>query len=316
MKFSVIIPAYNAAATIDRTIRSVLEQTLRPFEILVLDDGSTDDTLARLRAYEPQATIFSTANGGVSQARNFLYEKARGEIIAFLDNDDVWPPNYLETQSSILTSHPRAVASMTGYFNFREDGQLHWPELAHNWATQVELLEPLAFFRRYNRSPVLFLPSFCCIPRAVLARFGREPFLKELKGTDDFFLFNALSLQGPIAYFAHAVGAYRLTTGSISSDRQFIIKEMLKAQTLLEERTGVISSQLLATEYFSASAALRRNYARFLMGAGKSAEARAQLRVALRTPAGGPSKVKSLGLYFVTCLPKGVQPQWPASIRS
>ncbi len=316
MKISVIIPAYNAAATIDRTIRSVLEQTLAPLEILVLDDGSKDDTFARAQSHGPRVTVFQTPNGGLSRARNYLYKRAQGDVIAFVDCDDVWHPSYLELQKKLLTAHPAAVASVFKYFNFREDAEVVWTADPKTAEAHAELLPSEEFFRRYNKTPVLFLPSFACIPKKSFERLGPEPFQNELKGTDDFYFFNALSLQGPVVYLDQPFGAYRLTAGSISSNRPFILNEMLKAQTLLGERTGIGSNRLLAREYFATSAGLRRHYARFLMGADRPAEAREQLKAALRTPTGGLSRIKTLGMYLVTCLPKPFQIKWPKPTRS
>ena len=98
MKICVIIPAYNASATIDATIQSVLDQTHLADEILVVDDGSTDDTFARLSAYGSKIKVFRQPNQGVACARNFLCHQATGDLVAFLDADDVWHPDYLKTQ--------------------------------------------------------------------------------------------------------------------------------------------------------------------------------------------------------------------------
>jgi glycosyltransferase involved in cell wall biosynthesis len=127
MKVSVIIPAYNAAKTIDASIRSVLNQSLSPFEILALDDGSSDDTFARLQAYQPLVNVFRTSNKGLSNARNYLCSRARGDVMAFLDADDVWHPRYLQTQTLMLTANRRAVASFTRYLVFRDGSTPNWP---------------------------------------------------------------------------------------------------------------------------------------------------------------------------------------------
>jgi Glycosyl transferase family 2 len=96
---SVIIPVFNAAATINDTIASVRAQTLPDFEIIAVDDGSTDDSLAILLAIaaeEPRLRVVSVTNGGVSAARNLGSELAKGELIAFLDADDLWMPEKLQ----------------------------------------------------------------------------------------------------------------------------------------------------------------------------------------------------------------------------
>ncbi len=103
---SVVIPAYNAAWCVRRAVDSVLAQTFRDFELLVVDDGSTDDTAQVLGSYGPAVTVFQKANGGLSSARNAGIGAARGELIAFLDADDWWLPMKLERQVELMCSRP------------------------------------------------------------------------------------------------------------------------------------------------------------------------------------------------------------------
>ena len=101
---SVIIPAYNAAKSIARTLDSVLSQTLTDFEILVVNDGSPDTAAleAALSNYRERVTYIKQENHGAAAARNTAIRAARGEFLAFLDADDLWLPNYLEAQMDVL----------------------------------------------------------------------------------------------------------------------------------------------------------------------------------------------------------------------
>lgn len=101
-KVSVVIPAYNAARFVNATIDSVLAQTFQDFEILVVDDGSTDKTKEILEAYGDKIHYLYKENGGVSSARNYGIEDAKGKYIAFLDADDVWMPEKLEKQVALM----------------------------------------------------------------------------------------------------------------------------------------------------------------------------------------------------------------------
>jgi glycosyltransferase involved in cell wall biosynthesis len=315
MKFSVIIPAYNAAATIDRTIESVLNQSHRPFEILVLDDGSTDETFELLKRYQSRLTVFRRANGGLSSARNFLCARTAGDIVAMLDADDLWHPRYLELQERMFTVYPHAVGSITRYQPFRAEEEVVWSPFPNDVKFDSQLLEPVDFLRIYSQRGINFLPSFCCLPKKVLEKMGDAPFPDELKGTGDFFVFNALTLQGPVAVFQKPFGAYRLRPDSLSSNHLHVTGEMLQADGLLVQRTGLSRSPFLAPTYFTASASLRRRYGKHLMGVGRLAEARKSLISAMKVPAGWSSLAKSVGLYFATLLPKPIQPHWPASDR-
>ena len=99
-----IIPAYNAAKSIARTLDSVLAQTMTDFEIIVVNDGSpdTDALEAALSNYRQRVTYIRQENQGAAAARNTAIKAARGEFLAFLDADDLWLPNYLEAQMSVL----------------------------------------------------------------------------------------------------------------------------------------------------------------------------------------------------------------------
>lgn len=105
--FSVVIPAYNAESTITSTIRSVLEQNLQDFEIIVIDDGSTDCTAECATIVgDPRVSVYKIKNSGVSTARNTGIAHARGKCIAFLDADDIWKRNHLDFAKRFFEEHP------------------------------------------------------------------------------------------------------------------------------------------------------------------------------------------------------------------
>ncbi len=103
---SVIIPTYNNGRFLPEAIESVFAQTVQPVEIIVVDDGSTDDTLERLRPYATRISYLYQANQGVSAARNLGLREASGDFIAFLDSDDVWHPRKLEVQLEVFGKRP------------------------------------------------------------------------------------------------------------------------------------------------------------------------------------------------------------------
>jgi len=107
---TVVIPAYNAEATIRETINSVLNQTLNNFELFVIDDGSTDATRAIVAEFaDPRVHGFSFDHAGPSSARNRGIERASGEFVAFLDADDLWLPDKLLDQTKILLQQPKTA---------------------------------------------------------------------------------------------------------------------------------------------------------------------------------------------------------------
>src|SRR5215469_9413426 len=99
---SVIIPTFNRGDLICRAVDSALQQTYPNLQVIVVDDGSTDRTLHRLRRYGSQIQVISQANAGPSAARNRGIQAAKGELIAFLDSDDLWLPAKIERQVALL----------------------------------------------------------------------------------------------------------------------------------------------------------------------------------------------------------------------
>lgn len=107
---SVIIPAFNAAPSIKRCIESVLNQTYSPLEIIIVNDGSTDETENIARSYGEKLLYITQENQGETAARNRGFREAKGEFITFLDHDDYWAPHFVESTVRFLNNHAIAVA--------------------------------------------------------------------------------------------------------------------------------------------------------------------------------------------------------------
>ena len=112
MKVSVVIPTYNNERTIAATVESALEQRFdRGFEVIVVNDGSTDGTLAVLKQFGDRIRLIEQGNRGVSAARNAGIAAAAGEYIALLDGDDTWTEDKLEKSVQVLDRNPACVAA-------------------------------------------------------------------------------------------------------------------------------------------------------------------------------------------------------------
>ena len=134
---SIVTPAYNCARTIEQTVQSVREQRYTHWEMLILDDGSSDDSLRRIEALSQEdgriRAFRNERNLGVGSTRNRGVQLARGEWVAFLDSDDIWRPEKLEKQLTLLQRQPEAKLLFTGSGFMSADGQpldyvLHVPE--------------------------------------------------------------------------------------------------------------------------------------------------------------------------------------------
>ena len=120
MHFSVIIPTHNRCVLVSRAIDSVLRQTYRDFELIVIDDGSDDETVAYIRTQYPDVRLIALqSNYGAATARNVGIKMTMGHLVAFLDSDDAWRPEYLERQAkSLASSH-----ALFSYAHYTEEPQ-------------------------------------------------------------------------------------------------------------------------------------------------------------------------------------------------
>lgn len=118
---SVVIPAYNAEGYLAATIESVLAQTYRPLEVLVIDDGSSDGTVALARSFGDPVRVIEQENKGPAGARNTGFAEARGDIIALLDADDLWMPERLAACVDLLQSDPTLGFVTTDAYLIEED---------------------------------------------------------------------------------------------------------------------------------------------------------------------------------------------------
>lgn len=127
MRFSVVIPLYNKEHYIEKTIRSVLDQTCTDYEIIVVDDGSSDNSLALARKFaSDRVRIIPQENQGVSVARNTGILNAGGEFICFLDADDEWRPDYLAAINGLTETYPESSIFVTAYAVNMGNGKVNY----------------------------------------------------------------------------------------------------------------------------------------------------------------------------------------------
>src|SRR5262249_56640124 len=105
---SVIVTTYNQSVYIGQTLQSVFGQDYSPFEVVVVNDGSTDDTEKQIEPFKDRIKYIYQANQGVAGSRNTGVQNARGELIAFLDGDDIWENNKLSIQVAVASRHQDA----------------------------------------------------------------------------------------------------------------------------------------------------------------------------------------------------------------
>jgi len=216
MKFSIVIPLYNKAPYISGTLASVLAQTFGDYEVIVVDDGSTDGG-AELVSFitDPRVRLVRQANAGVSAARNHGIALAQGEWVAFLDADDWHHPDYLATLLWAQARCPEADTVATDYLPV-PDTLAMWPPRwpAMQAAPGIEVVTDLP--RRWMASPTL-CTSAVSVRRARLLRM-QPCFPPGESHGEDLDLWFRLAEQSPVALVHAPLMAYRLAVeGSLSS---------------------------------------------------------------------------------------------------
>jgi glycosyltransferase involved in cell wall biosynthesis len=230
---SVIIPAYNQGPLLARAIRSVLAQTYERREIIVVNDGSTDDVTRRTVMGFGEAIVYAEQpNGGVAAARNTGIERARGQLIALLDQDDMWLPHKLDTQMEALAANPGVAVVHSSYHLIGADG--------HRSGT-ARLPEG-----RYRPLPRLFvenhiIPCTVVFDRALVP--GELPFDPSVNGSDDWDLWLRLALEGHDFYcIAEPLAEYRVHADMTSRDSVFMARAGLRVLDKVYARNSLHES--------------------------------------------------------------------------
>lgn len=237
---SVVIPAFNSGQWIEQAIDSVLSQSVPPMEILVVDDGSTDDTVARVARYGERVTCVSQPNRGVAAARNRGLRKARGEMIALLDADDVWHPRKLEGQISVLHANPRI--GLLGTRIFQWPGVL--PEVD---CSRVASVADVA--REHLAVKNQFVTSSVVLRRQLVERVGE--FDVQLHGPEDHDYWLRAAEVSDTANLDLPLTGYRSVAGSLSKNALAMERGMRQILSKLDTRDAWKGSRFLRRRAYS-----------------------------------------------------------------
>ena len=169
--FSIIIPLYNKERFINTTIQSVLNQDFKDYEIIIINDGSTDNSLEIVRSFnDERIRIIDQENQGLSAARNKGIELAYGKITALLDADDIWLPNYLAEIKKLHDTFPEASIFSTSYLEKYSNKLLIEPQRNIDEAQKEKRFVIDDFYKANLKKPIL-CPSSTCF---IASRFNRK----------------------------------------------------------------------------------------------------------------------------------------------
>lgn len=201
--FSVLIALYNKRDHIEATLRSVLAQRDTDFDIVIVDDGSTDDSATKVRALaDPRIRLISQPNAGVSHARNTAVAAATGQWCVFLDADDLQHPQFLRVLRCLMAQHPQSEMVATGAANVLAHAKASWLQLAqaapemHLSPDGTELIDDLP--ARWMRGSCFFTSSIA-VKRSLLQRMPAGFAVGESHG-EDLDMWFRLAEHTPIAF--------------------------------------------------------------------------------------------------------------------
>ena len=219
--FSVIMPVYNGEKFIDDAINSVCAQTYDNWELVIVNDGSKDNTADVLKKYEinSQIKIIHKENGGVSVARNTAISASKGDYIVFLDADDVWHSNHLEVMNELITEYPDAGLYATFTRTELVNGGII--EECNFFKNKPDVVYLEDFFKTYynDKSAMIFNITTACFSRKALDVTGLFPVGCAIG--EDLELALRVAAYFPVVLCKKATGTYKKTNSTATKDISF-----------------------------------------------------------------------------------------------
>ena len=233
---SVIIPLYNKAHEIERTLRSVAAQSVQPKEIIVVDDGSTDGSAEVVeRMALPLVRLVRQRNAGVSAARNKAMSQAQGEWVALLDGDDCWEADYLANVARMVEAYPAAGAIGTAFWV--DDGKRR---VAGNTPEKEGVVE---FFTE-SMSRYVLIPSATVVRRDIALSLGGFP--EGMRMAEDQYLWTKIARTAQVAFSPRRLVVYSRAAENRSAAIYKPEQTTHSLEELYDERADYMSNEYIA----------------------------------------------------------------------
>ena len=272
IKFSVIIPLYNKKKYIRKAIDSVLNQSYQNFEIIVANDGSTDDGDKEVLAlHNDRIKLISQKNSGVSAARNLGIDNSSSEYLVFLDADDTWEPEFLNELYSLIVKYPdMGIYATNNYFIYSDNQKKHQVYSGlFKEQSQGVIENYFEIFAKYRKSP--FSNSNYCVPRKILDDVGK--YLVGVKLTEDSDLWCRIALKYKIAYSIKPLANYYLDTEGnthtvfFPEDFQVTkrLKNALQNNLVKKEHLKSVKDLICVQEFYTIKRAITSNNKSFAL---------------------------------------------------
>ena len=213
---SVVIAAYNSAHCLGETLDTVLGQSIAPDEVIVVDDGSGDETADVAESHPAATRVISQANGGMCNARNTGIEASTGDLIFILDSDDLWHPEYVARMTRMMADHPEASMGFARYRAWQHPAEL--PAPFEDRVEEGVRLHDLEGFGSIMHQGLPVLPSFHVARRESLLRLGARPYRENQVQGEAAFIFALLAAFGPVVEHIGPLGRYRMHADAVTGD--------------------------------------------------------------------------------------------------
>lgn len=230
--FTVIIPLYNKEPYIKRALETVLNQTYDNFEIIIIDDGSTDEGVRIVSSiHDTRIKVFSQMNSGVSAARNRGALLAKNQYLAFLDADDTWEPNFLQEILNLIDEFPYAGIYATNNKFIYPSGKVMLESFSDLFnGNNIGIIEDyFGLFAKIQKSP--FSNSNLCIPKKIYDEFGG--YKEGVKLTEDSDLWCRIALKYDVAFSVKPLANYFValegSTHTIFENKDFEVVNTLQS---------------------------------------------------------------------------------------
>lgn len=235
MLISVVIPTYNRPDLLQQTLESVLAQTYKDLQIIVVDDGSTAETGELLDRFSPRVQSIRLGRSGISTARNTGIDAAEGEFIAFVDHDDLWEPHKIEKHVEFASAHPELAMTYTDAIEFSKEGPAKITYVDHFSA----LKQPSKLFAPMITTYAVPLMSATMIKKSFLREKGLR--FPNYFGIDDVGLFLMMLAEGgKFGYLPEPLTMRRMHDANTSSNhrRRFEQRQLMYRDMLQTDRLG------------------------------------------------------------------------------
>lgn len=215
---SVVIPLYNKEKSIASTLRTVLNQTFSDYEIVIVNDGSTDGSVEEIeKVQDDRIRLVHQPNAGVSAARNRGIEEAKGDLIAFLDADDEWKPEYLATQYHLFQKYPECSVFACNY-EFRDVSGKVTPTLIHKLPFVGEDGILSNYFEVASSSHPPLWTSAVMVKKQAMQAIGGFPL--GIKSGEDLLTWARLAVNGMIAYSKRPLAVFIFDERIFNADQK------------------------------------------------------------------------------------------------